>query len=149
MAVPRHVLRALVAASLMLLCGCWAEGASADDLKMATLQDMFAGLQRCWRPPVLPQGHPGMQITVMVSFRRSGEILGKPRITFESPEATGTERVIYRTAVMETLQHCTPLPFTGGLGDAVAGRPFTLRFDDRRNHTKPKEKQAWLITKTF
>jgi hypothetical protein len=148
MAMPHHVPRALTAASLLVLCiGC--DGAAADATGMATLQDMFLGLQRCWRPPALPQGDPGMQITVMVSFRRNGEIFGKPRITFESSEATNAERIIYRTAVMDTLQHCTPLPFTEGLGDAVAGRPFTLRFDDRRNHTKPKEKQAWLITKTF
>jgi hypothetical protein len=31
------------------------------------------------------------------------------------------------------LQRCAPLPFTEALGNAVAGRPFTMRFiDDRK-----------------
>lgn len=57
-----------------------------------------------------------MQITVLVSFTRSGEILGKPRITFESPEAGRDDSLAYRVAVMEALQRCTPLPFTPSMG---------------------------------
>jgi hypothetical protein len=62
----------------------------------------------------------------------------------ESPEATEADSIAYRTAVMATLQHGTPMPFTDGMGGAVAGRPLRLRFDDRRNLPKPIEKRAWL-----
>jgi hypothetical protein len=34
-----------------------------------------------------------MDITVSVSFNRAGQILGRPRITFESAEATDNDRV--------------------------------------------------------
>jgi hypothetical protein len=113
------------------------------------LPELFGALQRCWRSPKLPAGNRGMQITVLVSFKRSGEILGKPRITFESDNAGRDDSLAYRVAVMETLQRCTPLPFTAGMGSAVAGRPFTLRFDDRRTIPKPTEKRAaWLTTTT-
>lgn len=118
--------------------------AAADDVKIDTLKQMFAALGRCWRSPNLPQGSAGLQITVMVSFRRDGSILGRPRITFETPEASDADRLAYRVAVMETLQRCTPLPFTEGLAGAMAGRPITMRFDDRRNPTQPTEKRAWL-----
>jgi hypothetical protein len=119
--------------------------ASAQSGAISTLRQMHERLRGCWQSPKLPAGDPGMQITVLLSFRRSGELLGRPRITFETPDASAADSVAYRTAVMETLQHCTPMPFTGGLGDAVAGRPFRLRFDDRRNHPKPVERRAWLL----
>jgi hypothetical protein len=142
--MPRRRLLALVAASLI-----FATPAAAEPPGVATLDAMFATLQGCWRPPPLPPGHPGFEITVLVSFQRDGAILGKPKITFETPDASAEESLAYRVAVMETLQRCTPLPFTGGLGDAVAGRPFRLRFDNRRAHPKPIEKRAWLTTTTL
>jgi hypothetical protein len=144
--MPRALLSVVVAASLL---GIWPLAqAGAEEAKIDTLQQMFARLKHCWRAPQLPQGDPGMQITVLVSFKRNGEILGRPRITFETKDATADDSLAYRVAVMETLQRCTPMPFTEGLGGAVAGRPMTLRFDDRRNFLKPKEKQAWLTPKT-
>jgi hypothetical protein len=73
-----------------------------------------------------------MQITVLVSFKRSGELLGKPRITYETPEASDDERRAYRVAMVDALRRCTPLPFTDALGNALAGRPLTVRFIDNR-----------------
>jgi hypothetical protein len=133
----------LLAASLLFLIHV--QPSAAQSGAVSTLDGMFDRLKGCWQAPALPRGHPGMQITVLFSFTRSGELLGKPRITFESPDATEADSIAYRTAVMETLQHCTPMPFTGGLGDAVAGRPFRMRFDDRRNLPKPVERRAWLL----
>ena len=68
-----------------------------------------------------------MQITALFTFQRNGELFGKPHITFESPEATEADSIAYRTAVMETLQRCAPMPFTDGMGGAIAGRPLRLR----------------------
>jgi hypothetical protein len=136
----------LIVASLLLLS--WNANA-ADPAKVDTIDQLFARIKQCWQPPKLPAGHPGMQITVLFTLTRSGEIFGKPRITFESPEATEAESIAYRTAVMETLQRCTPMPFTEGMGGAAAGKPIRFRFDDRRNLPKPTEKRAWLTTTTL
>ena len=123
--------------------------ASAQELQVNSIAEMFARLKSCWKSPTLRAGDPGMQITVLLSFKRNGELLGRPRITFESETAPDDERIIYRTAVMETLQRCAPMPFTDSMGGAIAGRPLTMRFDDRRNSPKPKEKRAWLTTTTL
>ena len=77
-----------------------------------------------------------MDITVIVSFNRVGAILGQPRITYESANAGDNDRITYRIAVMETLQRCTPLPFTEGLGGAVAGRPFAVQFQNPQTSTQ-------------
>jgi hypothetical protein len=139
-----------IVAAVVIGAAIWSAGSPAigQEAKIDTLKELFGALGRCWRSPPLAQGSAGMQITVLVSFRRDGSILGKPKVTFESPEASDADRLAYRVAVMETLQRCTPLPFTEGLAGAMAGRPITMRFDDRRNQPKPKEKQAWLSPKT-
>ena len=97
-----------------------------------TLNELEAALLACWEPPPIEQSRPGMQITVLMSFRRSGELFGQPRITFESPGASDDERLAYRLAVAKTLERCSPLPFSEALGNAMAGRPFTMRFIDNR-----------------
>ena len=118
-----------------------------DTRQLNTLQDLFKQVLRCWRSPRLPVGDLGMQITVQVTFNRSGEILGQPRITYESETATDDDRLAYRTAVMATLQRCAPLAFTDDFAGAIAGQPIRLRFDDRRKPPKPKERDVWLTQK--
>ena len=131
----------LVAAAVLLL---GSTGALAEGAEVNTLQEVFARLRTCWRPP--PRAH-AIDITVVVSFDRAGNILGRPRISHESAEASDNDRLQYRIAVMEALQRCTPMPFTEGMGGAAAGKTIRFRFDDRRNLPKPTEKRAWLTTK--
>jgi len=98
-----------------------------------TLKELGFALHACWVPPPLDQSRAGMQVTVMMSFKRNGQLLGHPRITFESPRASDDERLAYRIAVADMLKRCTPMPFSEALGNAAAGRPFTMRFvDDRK-----------------
>jgi len=108
-----------------------------------TIAEVFAALEACWVPPALEQARAGMQITVQLSFKRNGELLGKPRITYETPNASDDERQSYRVAVAQAVRRCMPLPFTDALGNAIAGRPLTLRFIDNR-----KLKQAGTIDVT-
>ncbi len=125
-----------MAALLMALAAFTGRGAhAADEPKIDNLQQLFARLKSCWKPPAQERGKAGIEITVLVTFTRAGEILGEPKITYESKYATDDERLMYRIAVAQALQRCTPLPFTEGLGNALAGRPFRIRFDDRR--TRP------------
>ncbi|HVV40724.1 MAG TPA: hypothetical protein VHC94_06635 [Nitrobacter sp.] len=134
---------AVIAAICLGGAGCPGSGrALAQHDRVANLDQMFARLMSCWQRPSLPLGNPGMQITVMVTFTRDGAILGHPRITYETRSANDDERIIYRTAVMQALQRCVPMPFVNGMGNAIAGRPLTIRFDDRRIQHKPSEKRA-------
>ena len=119
--------------------------AQAQPARIDTIKGVYARLHSCWRPPAW-RASP-MDITVIVSFNREGAILGRPKITHESAEAGDDDRLAYRIAVMETLQRCSPLPFTEGLGGAVAGRPFAVTFRSRKRPPKPEEKRAWLRQK--
>jgi hypothetical protein len=120
--------------------------AVAQPQQLDTIKDIFAKLNSCWQPPPASRASP-MDITVIVSFNREGAIFGQPRITYESANAGDNDRIAYRIAVMETLQRCTPLPFTEGLGGAIAGRPLAVTFRTRKRPPKPEEKRAWLTQK--
>ena len=111
-----------------------------------SIKDVIERLGQCWKSPPRSQAKP-MDITVIVSFNREGAILGRPRVTYETEGASDSDRLAYRVAVMETLQRCTPLPFTEGLAGAVAGRPFAVRFGTRKTSPKPAERKAWLTPK--
>jgi len=111
-----------------------------------SIRQLVARLQQCWKPPTRSQGR-AVDVTVLVSFARDGAILGQPRVTYETEGASDNDRLAYRIAVMETLQRCTPLPFSEALGGAVAGRPFAIRFWTRRTSPKPAERRAWLTPK--
>lgn len=136
------MVRMVVLASVCLgLVGLESEYAMAQDGDVANLAMMSARLKRCWQPPALPRGSPGMEITVLFTFKRDGSLLGRPRITSETRGITDEERLIYRTAVMEALQRCSPMPFTSSMGEAIAGHPMTIRFDDRRTYPKARERR--------
>ena len=141
---PRSKPSLWLAAGLVWLAS--AADASAQPQQLDTLKDVFAKLFSCWQPPPYSRANP-MDITVVVSFNRTGAILGQPRITYESGNPSDNDRLAYRIAVMETLQRCTPLSFTEGLGGAVAGRPLAVTFRTRKRPPKPEEKRAWLIQK--
>jgi hypothetical protein len=130
--------RALAAS--LLLCASPAVAANDGDKApkaeqpnaLNTIQDVWAAFSACWLPPPIEQSKAGMQITVIVSFTRTGEILGEPRFSYLTPGATSAQRTAYQQAVAETLKRCTPLRFTEALGNALAGRPFAMLFVDDR-----------------
>lgn len=119
----------LLLVAAVLLFG--ASGAASQDGQVNTIQDIFRHLRTCWRPPSPAKARP-LDITVVVSFNRAGNILGHPRITYESAEASDNDRLQYRIAVMEALQRCTPVPFTDAMAGAAAGRPFAIQFRSRK-----------------
>jgi len=131
------------AAALLLSSSC----AQAEPGQVNTIRDVIAKLRTCWKPPPASRANPGIDITVIVSFNRNGDILGHPKITYESEQATDNDRLMYRIAVMEALQRCTPMPFTEGMAGAVAGRPFAVQFQNRKRPHQPVEKRAWLTPK--
>jgi hypothetical protein len=130
-----------------LLLGLLASAEHAEAQQVNTIRDVYAKLKTCWKPPPASSANPDVDITVIVSFKRTGVILGRPRITYESEQANDNDRVMYRIAVMEALQRCTPMPFTEAMGNAVAGRPFAIQFRNRKTPPQPIEKRAWLTPK--
>jgi len=139
------------AAALLFSVGAWVGPMHAQSRiipepdQVDNLKELLGRLLSCWRPP--QQASAAIDITVLVSFDHSGNILGRPKITYESERATDNDRLLYRIAVMETLQRCTPMPFTEGMGGASAGRPFAIQFKNRRRQPQPTEKRAWLLQK--
>jgi hypothetical protein len=133
-----------IAAALPLVF--WSASASSEDGHVNTIKETVERIYSCWRPPPVSRANP-MDITVIVSFNRAGQILGKPRITFESADASDNDRLEYRVAVMEALQRCTPMPFTESMAGAAAGRPFWIRFHNSKPTPQPTEKRAWLLPK--
>jgi hypothetical protein len=131
------------AAALLSVSPAWAQGGEGQ---VNTIREAVARLGRCWKAPPLARANP-IDITVVVSFNRAGEILGRPRITYESEQATDNDRLQYRIAVMEALQRCSPMPFTESMAGAVAGHPFAVKFHNRKPPPQPIEKRAWLTPK--
>jgi hypothetical protein len=98
-----------------------------------TIGDLFAALRSCWSPPPADSARQGMQMTVRFSFKRSGEIIGTPRLTFATAGVPADTRATYLKAIDASLAGCAPLKFTGGLGGALAGRPIAIRYVDNRD----------------
>lgn len=97
--------------------------------RINTLREVFQALQSCWRPPG-GSGYSGQEITVRLSFKRSGEVLGQPRITYYKAGTQAEQREPFTRSVREAFERCTPFPFTESFGAAIAGRIFAFRFVD-------------------
>jgi hypothetical protein len=109
------------------------QGQAVDhDHPVDTIRGLFTALRACWRPPDADEAHPGMQMSVRFAFKRNGEIIGQPRMTYATPGVDGETRKIYRRAIDQALGRCTPVPFSKGMGGAIAGRPIAIRFVDNR-----------------
>ena len=71
-------------------------------------------------------------MSVRFSFKRSGEMIATPRLTFATSGVSADTRATYLKAINASLDACVPLKFTGGLGGALAGRPIAIRYVDNR-----------------
>jgi len=103
-----------------------------------TLADVKRAIRSCWRWPPVNAIRTGMELTVRLSFKRDGEIFGA-RVTYQSPDVSADERVLYYRALVQAIDRCSPLPLTPELGEAIAGRPFYFHFQDTR-----KQREALL-----
>jgi hypothetical protein len=90
-----------------------------------TLQEMGAALWSCWTPP---PGTQNFEVTIRFSLKRSGDVLGKPRITFSTFNGDPQEQRLIMNMILSSLEMCTPVNVTPGLGAAVAGRILTMTF---------------------
>jgi hypothetical protein len=109
-----------------------AEKYKKPDHDLDTIGDLFAALRSCWSPPPPDAAREGMQMSVRFSFKRSGEMIGAPRMTFATAGVPADIRDTYLKAINASLDACVPLKFTGSLGGALAGRPIAIRYVDNR-----------------
>jgi hypothetical protein len=103
------------------------------DHDLDTIGDLFAALRSCWSPPPPESAREGMQMSVRFSFKRTGEIIAAPRVTYATAGIPSDTRASYLKAINASLSACAPLKFTGGLGGALAGRPIAIRYVDNRD----------------
>ena len=66
------------------------------------------------------------------AFKRNGEILAEPRVTYASAGASPDTRATYVNAIKAALSRCTPMSFSEGLAAVIVGHPFAIRFVDDR-----------------
>jgi hypothetical protein len=104
-----------------------------------TIGDLFAELRSCWSPPPSESAREGMQMSVRFSFKKTGEIIAQPRITYATAGVPADIRSSYFNAITSSLDACTPLKFTSGLAGALAGRPIAIRYVDNRHVGKRSE----------
>jgi hypothetical protein len=114
---------------------------AAEEKPLDSISAMYAVLRACWVPPPKDAARHGMQYTVRFAFKRDGEIIAPPRVTYSSHDAPAEVRDVYRDAVNAALKRCTPLHFSEGMGGAVAGRPIAIRFVDNRSIENTKALQ--------
>jgi hypothetical protein len=113
---------------------------ATDDHTLDTIRAMFAALRECWVPPPKDEARHGMEYTIRFAFKRDGEVIAPPRMTYVTHDAPAQVRTIYRDAIDAALKRCTPLHFSEGMGGAVAGRPIAIRFVDDRTIDNGAEK---------
>jgi hypothetical protein len=109
------------------------------------LVQIQAALADCWKFPPVDDGRSPVDVIFELSFKRSGELFGKPRVVKFSREVSQAERERFNLAVVEAVDRCSPMPFTDSMGGAVAGRVLRIRFIDSRKRkqvrvTWPTEK---------
>jgi hypothetical protein len=103
------------------------------DHDLDSIGDLFAALRSCWTPPPTDVARQGMQMSVRFSFKRSGEMIAQPRMTFATQGASADTRTAYLKAINDSLDTCLPMKFSGNLGGALAGRPIAIRYVDNRD----------------
>jgi hypothetical protein len=106
------------------------------DGDLDTIASLFRMLRACWEPPQQDRARAGMEVSVRLSFKRSGEMISAPRWTYTTPSVGDEARKLYRDAVTASLARCAPLHFTKGMAGAIAGRPIAIRYVDNRDMTQ-------------
>ena len=116
----------LVVVGSLALADASAEGIQPEH-PFDSVREIRARLRACW---ISPQMHTTTQVTVRLSLKRNGEILGQPLISYQSPGASEDERMALRSAVAAALARCAPLPISETLGGILAGRPIVVKLGE-------------------
>jgi len=108
------------------------------DHDLNTLRDLFFMLRACWTPPAVADARRGMEMTVRISYKKSGDIFAPPQLTYALEGSPPKVRDIYRNAIAQSLQACAPMHFSRAFGGAIAGKPILIRYVDDRDFSSQK-----------
>jgi hypothetical protein len=117
---------------VVVVCLLTASPASAAPAN--TLGEVVPALSRCWRAP---SGTAGSELTIALALNRTGQIFGRPRITYSKLTGATEAHRRFVHSVLTSLARCTPISITPRLGEAIAGRRFAIRF-----RSTPRERGA-------
>jgi hypothetical protein len=106
--------------------------APAPDAIISSIRELFAALNACWEPPARDDVEAGMQMSVRFSFRRTGELVAPPFVTYSTRGVTDEAKQVFRKAIDAAFDRCGKLAFSKRFGAAIAGRPISARFVDDR-----------------
>jgi hypothetical protein len=104
--------------------------------ELNTIRDVHDAFFACWKAPPKDEARAGTEINIVFSLSRSGEIIGEPRFTVTPLEMSTEVRAIYQRSVIEAFRLCSPFPVSASLGNAIAGKPHSLRLTDGRGQPR-------------
>jgi hypothetical protein len=118
-----QLIRAIIVVEIVAIVLLSRHAGGQTTKELNTIADIYAAIRACWKTPKI--SGPA-ELAVRLSFTRDGKILGKARVTYENKTVPDENRLRFRIAVMDTFKRCSPFSFSPDLGDAVAGKPFSL-----------------------
>ena len=80
--------------------------------------DIARAILPCWHPPAV-----GGEVTLALSLRRDGSVIGAPRITYVSGPGGDL-----RASILDAVDACTPVALSWRLGAIIAGQVLRIRF---------------------
>ena len=93
----------------------------------STLRSMWTAIAACAGKAKIPIEAVGSEVAVLLTIRRDGSLLGKPRITYSRLVGGESSQRNYFASVLGALASCFPLQITDGLGGAISGWPLRYR----------------------
>jgi hypothetical protein len=91
--------------------------------RISSQSALKAALRACWTPPAAD-----VEMSVRFTFRRSGELMAAPFVTYTSRSADAETRRELARSITSVFERCAPFRFTPVFAAGVAGRPFSVRF---------------------
>jgi hypothetical protein len=113
-----------------LTLGAQASAVEAQPPLVQRVHGIATGIAACWRPP-----HDDDQVTVRLSFRRDGAVIGEPRIVYARSSGGAADDSGLAQSMLAAIRDCTPLHFSARLGAAIAGQVLDIRFIGRNRAT--------------
>jgi hypothetical protein len=127
MVIKHHTaIMRLTIVSCITLAGAAVQSAQPEH-PINSVREIRASLRACW---ISPEMRTAPELTVRLSLKRNGEILGQPLISYQSPGASEDERAALHAAVAAALARCAPLPLSETLGGILAGHPINVKLGE-------------------
>ncbi|CAN7403827.1 hypothetical protein LJR231_002550 [Phyllobacterium sp. LjRoot231] len=129
-----NVFKPLAVTGALLIC--LSTPSRAEPLK--TMDDVGRAIDTCWKAPSDSKG----SVTLSFSFKRDGTLIGKPQPTSIAVDGDDKVRQQFIASAIDALSSCTPLTFSSGLAEGIAGQVFTMPF------TAPKDSDSGPMVTT-